>query len=90
MTVLRLLGRTEAFKVKAIFLGEIVRTKEGVIGGGEVKPRNRKGRLLIKSRNRISTRHDHFLNKLSLELIARFFLKCLKSRPVSKFTPSSS
>ena len=80
MRVVRLLGRTEAFKVKAIFLDEGVRTKEGVIGGGEVEPRNRTGRLLIKSQNHVSTRHDHFLNKLSLELIVRFFLNCLKSQ----------
>jgi len=34
MTVSILLGRTEAFKEKAIFLGVGVRIKLGVIGGG--------------------------------------------------------
>ena len=72
--------------MKAIFLGEVVRTKVGVIGGGEFEPGNRTGRLLIKSRNHVSTRHDYFFNKLSLELIVRFFLNCLKSQPASKFT----
>ena len=41
MTVSRLLGRTEAFKVKPVFLGEGVRIKVGVIGEGEVEPRDR-------------------------------------------------
>ena len=79
MRVLTLLGRTEAFKVKPIFLDEGVRTKEGVIGGGGVEPRNRTGRLLIKSQNHVSIRHDHFFNKLSLELIVRFSLIASKA-----------
>ena len=45
MTVSRLLGRTEAFKVKAVFLGEGVKIKVGVIREDEVDPRNRTGSL---------------------------------------------
>ena len=89
MTASILLGRTEAFKEKAILLGVGVRIKLGVIGADEFESRNRTGKLSIKSRNHVSTSHDHFLNKLSLEFIVRFF-NCLKSQLVSKFTRSSS
>ena len=60
MTVSRLLGRTEAFKVKPVFLGEGVRIKVGVIGEGEVEPRDKTERLYIKSQNHVPTSHVNF------------------------------
>ena len=66
------MGRTEVFKVEAVFLSDGVRTEVAVIGGDEFEPRDRKERLLIKSLH-VSTSYAHFLNKLSLEFIAFFF-----------------
>ena len=61
--VSRLLDRTEAFKVKAVFLGDGVRIEAAVIGGDEVEPTDRTGRLLIKSIH-VSTSYAHFPSQI--------------------------
>ena len=48
------MGRTLAFKVKAVFLCEGVRIKVGVIGEGELERRDKTIRLYIKSQNHVS------------------------------------